>query len=74
MVTDVSEIRWETRQNPQLCGVRLDHPFTFQQKAYLIPAGDFVTQQWINQWLNIAQNDGTYSSLSRKYLGQVVGP
>ena len=74
MVTDISEIRWETKQNSQLCGVSVDHPFTFQQKAYMVPGGDFVTQQWINQWLNIAQNDGTYASLSQKYLGQVVGP
>jgi cyclohexadienyl dehydratase len=74
MVTDTSEIRWETKQNPQLCGVSVDHPFTFEQKAYLIPGGDFATQQWINQWLNIAQHDGTYAALSQNYLGQVVGP
>ena len=74
MITDASEVRWQANQNPQLCGVSLDHPFTFEQKGYLIsrPATDL--QQWINQWLNIAQNDGTYEALSRKYLGAVIGP
>jgi cyclohexadienyl dehydratase len=74
MITDASEVRWQANQNPQLCGVGLDHPFTFEQKGYLIarPATDL--QQWINEWLNIAQNDGTYAALSRKYLGAVIGP
>ena len=40
MITDASEIRWQIKQNPQLCGVGLDHPFTFEQKAYLIPEGE----------------------------------
>jgi cyclohexadienyl dehydratase len=74
MITDASEIRWEANQNPQLCGVSLDHPFTFEQKAYLIPPTATDLQQWIDQWLNIARNDGTYEGLSRKYLGALIGP
>jgi cyclohexadienyl dehydratase len=74
MITDASEIRWETNQNPQLCGESLDHPFTFEQKAYLVSRTATDLQQWINQWLNITQNDGTYAALSRKYLGAVFGP
>jgi cyclohexadienyl dehydratase len=74
MITDASEVRWETNQDPQLCGVGLDHPFTFEQKGYLVPKAATDFQQWINEWLNIAQNDGTYSELSRKYLGAVIGP
>lgn len=74
MITDVSEIRWQANQNPQLCGQSLDHPFTFEQKGYLVPRATTDVQQWINEWLNIAQNDGTYAALSRKYLGVVIGP
>ena len=74
MITDASEIRWEANQDPQLCGVSLDHPFTFEQKGYLIPQSATDLQQWINEWLNIAQNDGTYAALSRKYLGSIIGP
>jgi cyclohexadienyl dehydratase len=71
MITDASEIRWQVKQNPQLCGVALDHPFTFEQKAYLIPEGSPALQQWTNQWLNIAQNDGTYAHISQTWLGVV---
>jgi cyclohexadienyl dehydratase len=74
MITDASEIRWQAHQTPQLCGVSLDHPFTFEQKGYLVPQPATDVQQWMDQWLNIAQNDGTYAALSRKYLGSVIGP
>jgi cyclohexadienyl dehydratase len=74
MITDASEIRWQTSQNPRLCAVSADRPFTFEQKAYLTPRGDADLQQWVAQWLNIAQHDGTFDALSRKYFGQVLGP
>jgi cyclohexadienyl dehydratase len=74
MITDASEIRWETEQDRQLCGQSLHHPFTFEQKAYLVPRSASDLQQWINEWLNIAQHDGTYAALSQKYLGAVIGP
>ena len=74
MITDTSEIRWQTIQNPQLCGVGLDHPFTFEQKAYLIPEASPALQQWTDQWLNIAQNDGTFAHISQKWVGVVSQP
>jgi len=74
MITDVSEIRWQAKQDPRLCGVSLDHPFTFEQKAYLIPQPDTDLQEWVDQWLNIVQHDGTYAALSQRYLGETMGP
>jgi cyclohexadienyl dehydratase len=74
MITDASEVRWQTTQHPQLCGVGVDHPFTFTQKAYLTPRSSEFTQQWVNQWLNLIANDGTYAAISQKWLGRVIGP
>jgi cyclohexadienyl dehydratase len=74
MITDASEIRWQRTQNPQLCGVGVDHTFNSAQKAYLIPSSGVVTQQRVNQWLNEIANDGTYAKFSQKWLGGVIGP
>jgi cyclohexadienyl dehydratase len=74
MITDTSEIRWQMRQNPQLCAESLDHPFTSEQKAYLIPQDDPTLKQWADEWLNIAQHDGTYARISERWMGQVTGP
>jgi cyclohexadienyl dehydratase len=74
MFTDTSEIRYQTQQDRALCGVDLDHPFTSEQKAYLVPRGDAALQHYVDQWLSTVQTDGTYAGLSQNYLGQVVGP
>jgi cyclohexadienyl dehydratase len=71
MITDASEIRWQIEQNPLLCGARIDHPFTFEQEAYLIPRTDSALQQWVNEWLNIAQHDGTSARIAQNWLGDV---
>jgi cyclohexadienyl dehydratase len=54
--------------------VGLDHPFTFEQKAYLIPEPSPQLQQWTNQWLNTAQNDGTYAQIAPEWLGVASQP
>ncbi|BBZ30498.1 cyclohexadienyl dehydratase [Mycolicibacterium madagascariense] len=69
MITDASEVRWQTARNPLLCGVAVDHPFTFSQKAYLVPRADVMLQQWIDQWLNLITNDGTFAAVSQRWLG-----
>jgi cyclohexadienyl dehydratase len=74
MITDATEIRWQTMQHPQLCGVDVDHQFNFAQKAYLFRRSGTTVQQWVNQWLNIIANDGSYAATSQKWLGRVVGP
>jgi cyclohexadienyl dehydratase len=74
MITDSTEIRWQTARNSALCGVDVDHQFNFAQKAYLIPRSGTTVQQWVNQWLNIIDNDGSYAAISQKWLGRVVGP
>jgi cyclohexadienyl dehydratase len=74
MITDATEIRWQTRRHPQLCGVHVDKPFNFAQKAYLMRRGAEMLRQWVNQWLNSIMHDGTYAAISQKWLGLVVGP
>jgi cyclohexadienyl dehydratase len=74
MITDASEIRWETTQNPHLCGSGIDTPFTTEEKAYLVARSDPGLQQQINDWLGTAQKDGTYARVAQQWLGRVVGP
>jgi cyclohexadienyl dehydratase len=72
MITDVGEIRWQTSENPQLCGESVGHPFTVVQKAYLLPQNDLALQQWVDDWLNIAENDGTYAAISKRWMGRMI--
>ncbi|SFP48767.1 cyclohexadienyl dehydratase [Amycolatopsis arida] len=69
MITDAVEARWQAKRLPELCAVHPDEPFTFSEKAYLLPRGDTVLQEWVDQWLHLARNDGTYDRFARPWLG-----
>jgi len=68
MITDATETRWQAKQNPRLCAVHPDEPFTFSEKAYLLPR-DVVFKEWADQWLHLALNDGTYARIAKPWLG-----
>lgn len=74
MITDGSEIRWQATQHPQLCVVSTDRPFTDAQKAYLMPRDATALRQRINQWLSTIHGNGSYATVSRKWLGADIGP
>jgi cyclohexadienyl dehydratase len=69
MITDATETRWQQHQHPELCAVHPEAPFTFSEKAYLLPRGDVVMKEWVDGWLHIAQNDGTYTGFAQPRLG-----
>lgn len=70
MITDASETRYQAGLHPgRLCAVHPDQPFTFGEKAYATPRGDVVFQQYVDQWLHIALNDGTWQRISGPVLG-----
>lgn len=68
MVTDASETLLQQKLNPGLCSVHPDQPFEYGEKAWLLPRGDVVFQQYINQWIHLAQKDGEYQRISDKWL------
>jgi cyclohexadienyl dehydratase len=69
MTTDASETLWVAHRHPELCAVHPEDPFDFSQKAYLLPRGDEVFQEYVDQWLNIALNDGTYEAAKEPWFG-----
>jgi cyclohexadienyl dehydratase len=69
MITDATETEWQAHQHPELCAVHPEAPFTFSEKAYLLPRGDVALQEWVNEWLHIARNDGTYNRFAQPRLG-----
>nr|WP_202447761.1 transporter substrate-binding domain-containing protein [Streptomyces sp. SID5468] len=60
MITDASETLYQAKLHPQLCAVHPDHPFTFAEKAYLLPRGDREFEDYVDQWVHLRTHDGTY--------------
>jgi cyclohexadienyl dehydratase len=70
MITDVSEARYQAKVHPgQVCAVNPDRPLVAGQKAYLLPRGDVVFQQYVDLWVRQAQFDGTFQRVSRPWTG-----
>lgn len=68
MVTDATETRLQHKLHPQLCAVHPDKPFTFSEKGYLMPQGDQVYQNFVDQWLHLMLADGSYRKISDHWL------
>jgi cyclohexadienyl dehydratase len=68
MVTDASETLLQQKLNPGLCSVHPDKPFQYGEKAYLLPRGDVAWQQYVDQWLHLAQKSGEFQGIVDKWL------
>lgn len=68
MVTDASETMLQQKLNPGLCSVHPDKPLQYGEKAWMVPRGDVVFQQYVNQWLHLLQASGDYQAISDKWL------
>lgn len=68
MVTDASETLLQQKLNPGLCSIHPDKPFQYGEKAWLLPRGDVVFQQYVDQWLHLLRATGEYQSISDKWL------
>jgi len=69
MITDASETRLQQKLRPGLCAVHPDQPFTFAEKAYLLPRGDVVFKAFVDQWLNLRLHDGSHAKFSAVWMG-----
>ncbi|WP_018157719.1 transporter substrate-binding domain-containing protein [Demetria terragena] len=70
MTTDASETVWVAKTHPELCAVHPKKPFNFSQKGYLLPRGDDDWRAYVNTWLRIAKNDGTWAKATQPWFGQ----
>lgn len=68
MVTDASETLLQQKLNPGLCSVHPDKPFQYGEKAWMVPRGDVVFQQYVDQWLHLLRASGEYQAISDKWL------
>jgi cyclohexadienyl dehydratase len=68
MVTDASETRLQQKLNPGLCSIHPDEPFEFSEKAYLLPRGDVVFQQYVDLWMHLMRSTGDLQAIMDKWL------
>ncbi|WP_413801966.1 transporter substrate-binding domain-containing protein [Streptomyces iranensis] len=68
MMTDASETRYQSAIHPELCAVHPDEPFSFSEKAYVLPRGDVQFKEYVDQWVHLATHDGTYKKYEDEWM------
>ena len=69
MITDSVETKLQQKLHPELCAIHPDQPFDYGELAYLLPR-DLPLQQYVNQWLHLAMENGTWRQRLESYLGR----
>ncbi|HTN47817.1 MAG TPA: transporter substrate-binding domain-containing protein [Burkholderiaceae bacterium] len=67
-VTESAETIVQQRQKPGLCAVNPDKPLQYGEMAYMLPRGDVVTKDYIDQWLHLAKATGEYQRIVARWL------
>jgi len=68
MVTDASETLLQQKLNPGLCAIHPEKPFVYGEKAYMLPRGDVIFQEYVDQFLHLFQANGDYQAVVDKWL------
>lgn len=68
MVTDASETLYQQKLNPGLCSVHPERPFQYGEKAWMVPRGDVVFQQYVDQWLHLLRATGELQAIRDAWL------
>jgi cyclohexadienyl dehydratase len=69
-VTEAAEAIVQSKAHPELCPVNPDKPLQYAEMAYLLPQGDEVFKDFVDQWLHLSQASGEYAQISAKWLGK----
>lgn len=67
-VTESAEAIVQQRQKPGLCAVNPDKPLQYGEMAYLLPRGDGLTKEYVDQWLHLAKATGEYQRIVARWL------
>ena len=71
MTTDRAEVLYIANEYDELCAANPDETFDYSVMGYMLPQGDTVLKHYVDQWLTIALNDGTYDDFAEPWVGEV---
>ncbi|UYZ84796.1 transporter substrate-binding domain-containing protein [Entomomonas sp. E2T0] len=68
MITDSSEALYQQKRHPDLCAIDPSMPMQYGEKAYMLPKGDIIWKQYVDQWLHLAKATGEYQAVIDQWL------
>nr|WP_183357795.1 transporter substrate-binding domain-containing protein [Garicola koreensis] len=71
MTTDRAEVLYIANEYDALCATLPDETFDYSLMGYMLPQDDATFKHYVDQWLTIALNDGTYEDIAEPWVGNV---
>jgi cyclohexadienyl dehydratase len=68
MISESVETIVQQKSHPGLCAVNPEKPLQYGEMAYLLPRGDVVFKDWVDQWLHLAKATGEYDKTVATWL------
>ncbi len=72
MITDGIEATLASNRDPRLAALDLDHPFTHDEKAYFLHAGDETLARRLDAWIATATSNGSYARWRAMWMGRAA--
>lgn len=69
--TGPAEVLYIANEYDALCATLPDETFDYSVMGYMLPQDDATFKHYVDQWLTIALNDGTYDGIAEPWVGNV---
>ncbi|MBB3998493.1 transporter substrate-binding domain-containing protein [Aureimonas pseudogalii] len=63
MVAESIEVKLQEKLHPGLCAVNPDQPLQYGEMGYLLPRGDVVFKDYVDQWMHLAKATGEFDAI-----------
>jgi cyclohexadienyl dehydratase len=68
MITESIETKVQEKLRPGLCSINPDHPLQYGEMGYLLPKGDIVFKDFVDQWLHLAKASGEFDRIYDQFV------
>ena len=68
MIAESIETKVQEKLHPGLCSINPDHPLQYGEMGYLLPKGDIVFKDFVDQWLHLAKAGGEFGRIYDQFV------
>jgi cyclohexadienyl dehydratase len=68
MIAESVETKVQEKLHPGLCAINPDHPLQYGEMGYLLPKGDVVFKDFVDQWLHLAKASGEFGRVYDQFV------
>ena len=68
MIAESIEAKVQEKLHPGLCSINPEQPLQYGEMGYLLPKGDIVFKDFVDQWLHLAKASGEFGRIYDQFV------